>query len=189
MGDPFMELKLERSLWQCARMGALLLLVSVLNGCGPSEWEREFDAMMEASKKQTTAAAVSTAVLPLFSKYSERSIPTKEIPKEILALPLFAGEPKNIEVSPLVENSNILLFTTGSGFGHWGIAVCRHENDQQISEWHRRRLVPWVKGCSFTVNSWMNTRGFLKGSIRADVETCQLARTAPFTTLLFGIGG
>jgi hypothetical protein len=44
-------------------------------------------------------------------------------------------------------NSNALLFVAGSGFGHWGIAVCRNDNGREFDK--APSYTYWMKGIHF----------------------------------------
>jgi hypothetical protein len=143
-----MRQRLLRLAWLLLSCSTPLLLVFNA-GCGPSESDKKFEAMMEASKRQYSSSEVRTAVLPLFSTYYDRTIPNNQLPKEITSLALFAEDPKYILSGPLGTNSDALIFMTGSGFGHWGIVIFRFEDDQRITEWHRKRLIPWTNGIFF----------------------------------------
>ena len=88
-------------------------------------------------------------MLPLFS--ADRAS-TNALPKELTSLPIFADEPKGIVESYPLGNTNILSFVIGSGFGHWGVVVCRSEQEQKQligDDWFKPRLTPWAEGVYF----------------------------------------
>jgi len=95
------------------------------------------------------AADIKAAVLPMFS---EVLTSTNPLPKAITALPIFSDEPKGIVTGNPLGNTNTLSFSIGSGFGHWGIVVCRYEKDQQQltnDAWFKPRLKLWEDGVYF----------------------------------------
>jgi len=131
---------------------SLIFCWLVVSGCGPSAWEKQFNAAVSTSKSQFSASEVKGAVLPLFSKYKyqdNKEIPTSELPRELTSLAIFAQDPQHITVSWLGNDPNALIFTIGNGFGQWGIVVCRSEHDTTIDDWHRKRLIPWAEGVFF----------------------------------------
>jgi hypothetical protein len=77
-------------------------------------------------------------------------VPFEEIPAEIKLLPLFSQIPQNQLYIVTVwadTNSNALLFVAGSGFGHWGIAVCRNDNGREFDK--APSYTYWMKGIHF----------------------------------------
>jgi hypothetical protein len=118
-------------------------------GCGPSNFQKHLYQLRDETKKQHTASHIKAAVIPMFS---EDRASTNRLPKDITLLPIFSDDPTNIVVVCPLGNTNILSFVIGSGFGHWGIVVCRDEKDaQQLLEdaWHRPRLTSWADGVFF----------------------------------------
>ena len=78
--------------------------------------------MIEETKKQAQPAIVKKAALPLFS-LADTNLTSTNLPKEITSLPLFSGGPQHIDCWRLTTNA--LIFSTGGGFGHWGLIVCQ----------------------------------------------------------------
>src|SRR3990172_9210888 len=122
-------------------------------GCGPSPGWKHFNQKIELTKRQHAASEVRTAVLPLFAMYSygdNRAFPRSELPKELTSLPLFAPEgARGMDVGWVMEDPNSLMFTVGSGFGHWGIVVCRDPDDRKVHEVLGGHLVQWGEGIYF----------------------------------------
>jgi len=99
--------------------------------------------------KQHKADDIRAAVLPMFS---EDPASTNPLPRALVSLPIFSDDPTNIVTGYPLGNTNILAFTIGSGFGHWGIVVCRYEKDaEQLLQDAREksRLTPWADGIYF----------------------------------------
>ena len=67
------------------------------------------------------------------------------LPKEITSLPIFMG-PEGIDVSR--DETNAVMISTGSGFGHWGLLVTR-SGWAPNSEWTRERIISWGDGVYF----------------------------------------
>jgi|SRR5579859_1639887 len=104
------------------------------------------EKFIHATRQSANADSIRKAVAPLFDKYHyddhsqhDTDVPLKAIPEEIKSLPLFTFLPKGeafVLASWEGTNSNALLFYSGSGFGHWGMAVCKDENDRQLDNTH-----------------------------------------------------
>lgn len=112
------------------------LLVFCFMGCsgGPPD---DVKQMIEQTKKQSKAADIQAAVRPLFSKFKpDEEIPVNQLPKEITSLPLFSiySNQQILHVNRLNGDTNALEFWSGGGFGHWGIIVCRFNNDQELAK-------------------------------------------------------
>ena len=129
----------------------LLIMPWMLSGCHSRQ-----DALFEATKERASADDIRTAALPLFSKYHYSSdnqgmvVPFNEIPESIKSLPVFSTIPKNnlfILTAWTGANDTALLFVAGSGFGHWGIAVCKNKNDRQFDK--SPSYTYWKKGIYF----------------------------------------
>ena len=124
---------------QIIRFSWMMISVWMLSGCHSRQ-----DTLFKATKEHASSDEIRKAALPLFSKYHYNSInqndmvvPFKEIPKEIKSLPVFSKIPQNnlfILTAWAGTNDSALLFVAGSGFGHWGIAVCKDENDREFDK-------------------------------------------------------
>ena len=109
------------------------------------------------TKEHASADIIRKAALPLFAKHhynplsqDDTVVPFKEIPEEIKSLPVFSKIPQNnlfILTAWAGANHDALLFVAGSGFGHWGIAVCKNENDRQFDK--TPSYTYWKKGVYF----------------------------------------
>lgn len=78
--------------------------------------------MIDKTKKEAQPAMVKKAALPLFS-LADTNLTRTNLPKEITSLPLFSGDPQDIECWHVTTNA--LIFSTGGGFGHWGLVICQ----------------------------------------------------------------
>jgi hypothetical protein len=122
--------------------------------CGPSAGEVEFRAEIAKTKKAVRIADIRAAVMPLYVKYNSPAaghemIPYEEIPKVIFSLPFFvSGEPTNYILAYACE-TNALMFATGSGFGHWGIIVCKDANDKSVANGYGNEVTLWGDGVYF----------------------------------------
>jgi hypothetical protein len=120
--------------------------------CGSSQ-----EKFMNTTRQSANADSIRKAVAPLFLKYhydchsqADTDVPTKAIPEEIKSLPLFTFLPKDeapILASWASTNGNVLLFHTGGGFGHWGIAVCNDDNSHELD--NTPSYTYWKKGIYF----------------------------------------
>ena len=134
--------------WRLAVGGCLLLMVT--SGCGPDEFLKRLHQLRDDTKRQCNPADIRAAVLPMFSQELSS---TNRLPKEITSLPIFSDDPKGIDVGYPLGNTNILDFSIGSGFGHWGIIVCRGSADEQQltnDAWFRPRVKAWGSGVFFS---------------------------------------
>jgi hypothetical protein len=132
---------------------AVILVASVLlwSGCQKTAWDRKYDAMVAATKRQAGASAVRQSVIPLFEKYGATNsvdIPSTEVPSILSSLPIFAEDSTNISVN-WIGGSEALMFHIGSGFGHWGIIVCRRGTNSISDKWMVERITPWGDGVFF----------------------------------------
>jgi hypothetical protein len=103
----------------------------------------------DKTRKDVRAADVRASVMPLFNKYGRRArlteIPCAEVPKPVYSLPLFlSGSADDIEA--YVCDKDELMFMTGSGFGHWGILVCKDEMSEPVKD---VRYKTWGDGIFF----------------------------------------
>ena len=115
------------------------------------------EKLINATKQSADADDIRKAVAPLFVKYhydpnsqADTDVPIKDIPEEIKSLPLFTFLPKKdvfIDAAWVDTNNNVLMFASGGGFGHWGIAVCKDENDRELDG--TRSYTYWKKGIYF----------------------------------------
>ena len=139
---------LYRRFRPCTVISLVILIINVL-GCGPSPEEKAIRERIERTKREHSATEIKTRVLPLFAHYIDKDIPLKEVPTIIKSLPIFEEGPQEIEASFSDDRKSGILFIVGSGFGHWGILICKNEIDQSIKERFGRRLIPWEKGVYF----------------------------------------
>jgi len=116
---------------------ALGILVS---GCGPSE----FDTLVESTQKQSKAAKVKAAALPLFGL---TNIATASLPREITSLPILAGDPKSIRCWRASTHAIVLM--TGGGFGHWGLVVCQAGFESEAKDSVHGVTTLWGDGVFF----------------------------------------
>ena len=115
----------------------LSVIALMFVSCGSSQGK-----FMKRTKQNANADSIRKAVAPLFLKYrydgnsqSASDVPISAIPEQISSLPLFTFLPKGeapVLASWVSTNGNALLFYIGSGFGHWGIAVCKDENSHEL---------------------------------------------------------
>jgi len=131
-------------------------------GCGPSREELEFHAEIAKTMKEYRISEIKAAAIPLFAKYkyteygytngNDKLIPYDEIPKVISSLPFFvSGEPTNYIIASALD-TNTIIFMTGSGFGHWGIIVCKDEQNKRVVKAAKRdgdELTLWGNGVYF----------------------------------------
>jgi len=125
--------------------------VILISGCGKSQAERDFLLMVDRTKQEYKAEQIKIAVMPLFSKNANAKI---AVPKEIAALPLFAQAGSEIDVGGVgMENGHVegLAFTTGSGFGHWGIVICPSRDGEKIAHTLNGKIIPWEDGVYFFI--------------------------------------
>jgi hypothetical protein len=78
--------------------------------------------MIDQTMKEAKPAMVKKAALPLFW-LADTNFTSNNLPKEITSLPLFSGDPQNIQCWH--QTTNALIFYTGGGFGHWGLVICQ----------------------------------------------------------------
>jgi len=130
-----------------ARWSTLPLLVVMLEcvGCGPSEFQKDFQQWQVDTKTEHKAADVQIALSPFFA---ENGTLTNRLPDRITSLPIFAEDPTGVEVARS-DCADGLLLLIGSGFGHWGLLVVRPEDEDDICGWHRARATPWADGVYF----------------------------------------
>jgi hypothetical protein len=129
----------------CFASMALILL-----GCD-SPHQKSF----KATKEYAHAEDIRKVVLPLFSKYhyealSQEAIPEKEIPEKIRSLPVFTTLPKDERFFLTAwggTNNDALIIVVGGGFGHWGMVVCKDENDREFDKDSDYEY--WEKGIYF----------------------------------------
>jgi hypothetical protein len=132
-----------------SRTTMVALLAALVTGCGPDAFLKHLHQLKADTKKDYKAENVKAAALPLFS---DSQALTHRLPDQIRSLPIFSDGPTNIIVSYPLGNTNILSFSVGSGFGTWGMVVCRYDGDQrQLTNdaWFRPRLTPWEHGVYF----------------------------------------
>jgi hypothetical protein len=88
------------------------------------EWGRSLEdsRMIDQTMKEAKPAMVKKAALPLFW-LADTNFTSNNLPKEITSLPLFSGDPQNIQCWH--QTTNALIFYTGGGFGHWGLVICQ----------------------------------------------------------------
>jgi hypothetical protein len=135
---------------------AYVICVTVIAAMAVSCSSRQ-EKFINATKQSGNADSIRKAVEPLFIKYHYNDsnqigtdVPRKAIPEEITSLPLFTFLPKE-EVPILAAwastNGNVLLFYSGGGFGHWGIAVCKDKNDRRFD--NTPSCTYWKEGIYF----------------------------------------
>jgi hypothetical protein len=108
--------------------------------------ESEFSQMIKKTKKTHNASDVKNAAFPLINSTNQI------VPKEIASLPLFASDGSEIYVSDLAVTNGKpqgILFWTGSGFGHWGIAVCPFPGGEKAARVLKGEITPWDDGVYF----------------------------------------
>ena len=123
-----------------------VLLCIISTGCGPTPMESEFSQMIKKTKKTHNASDVKNAAFPLINSTNQI------VPKEIASLPLFASDGSEIYVSDLAVTNGKpqgILFWTGSGFGHWGIAVCPFPGGEKAARVLKGEITPWDDGVYF----------------------------------------
>jgi hypothetical protein len=90
--------------------------------------------------------------MPLIEKYghakANTEIPASEIPEKLYSLPLFLGASRS-EIMGFVSSKDELMFMVGSGFGHWGIVVCKDETSQIAKGMDVHRIKLWGDGIFF----------------------------------------
>jgi hypothetical protein len=111
--------------------------------------------MMKDTKDKCNAMEIRSAVLPLFKKYQLHTnsldpfnIPSDELPSVVRSLPLFSEHPEQIVAWFSGSKNDVLMIETGSGFGHWGIAVCEDTGDRHLLKYHQY-ITPWAVGIYF----------------------------------------
>jgi hypothetical protein len=138
------------SYWRAIVTVPAMCLIAI--GCGPSASELQFRHMIKDTEKSVRSSDVRAAVTPLFSKYRgfdyTNCIPANELPAVIKSLPLFAHR-ENIIAFSMQANPNVLVFMTGSGYGHWGIAVCEDQNGTEPNLIERKGYRLWGNGVYF----------------------------------------
>jgi hypothetical protein len=141
------------NLWNRTINVVFLALIALMSVSCDTRQEK----FINATRQSANAELIRKAVVPLFNRYHyedniqhDTDFPTKAIPEEIKSLPLFTFLPRD-EVFILASwestNGDALLFYSGSGFGHWGIAVCKDENDRQLDNTHGYTY--WKSGIYF----------------------------------------
>jgi hypothetical protein len=118
----------------------VVFLISIILGVLGCSRQR---ASFKDTEKNCHSADIRNVVLPLFSKYKYPSeengtgnvMPFSEVPKEIKSLPVFStlpAEERLVMTAWAGTNGNALMFVAGSGFGHWGLLVCKDPKDRQF---------------------------------------------------------
>lgn len=122
-----------------------LLLVLGCFGCGQSDSQKRLSQLQSETKQKHKASDIQAALAPFFA---DESTLTNRLPDTITSLPVFADDPKGVEVgkSDCVDG---LLLSIGSGFGHWGLLVARPGHAKDICDWHRARTTLWADGVYF----------------------------------------
>ena len=131
------------------RVTCAVVILFLGSGCGPDSFRKHLYQVREDTKRQHKAADIKAAVLPIFSQGLSSTNP---LPVQLKSLPIFCDNPTNVVAGYPLGNTNILDFSIGSGFGQWGIVVCRYEQDeQQLTNdiWYKPRLTPWEHGVYF----------------------------------------
>lgn len=133
----------------------LIVISSLIFGCGPSSEDEEFRQMTDSTRNKYNPSDVRKVALPLFFEYKNHTnsvgdsiILLSDIPQEIKNLPLFSKNPNIVSAWSSMTDSNLLVFETGSGFGHWGIAICRDQNDVHLLKFPRN-YTTWGDGIYF----------------------------------------
>jgi hypothetical protein len=101
--------------------------------------------MQTETRQKHKAAEIQNALVPFFA---DDSTLTNRLPDTITSLPVFADDPKGIEVVKADCADGLLLYI-GSGFGHWGLLVARPGHAKDICDWHRARTTVWADGVYF----------------------------------------
>ncbi len=145
-----------RSCWACwaakrlPTLSFLLVLHTVfVCSCTPRP-AAHVRALIEATKQQAKPDELRQLLLPFFyydgPRYADDTVSvTNALPRQILALPLFAEEPVFVQVDR-VDRGNVLVLTTGSGFGHWGIVVLRPGYEESFDD---SIYTAWGRGVYF----------------------------------------
>src|SRR5262245_32266383 len=92
------------------------LLTLLLCGC-----HSYVDPLIDKTKSQAKAADIKAAALPLFAL---TNVSATNLPKQITSLPLFNNDP---DIQSWFMQTNILVLSTGGGFGHWGLVICQDQ--------------------------------------------------------------
>jgi hypothetical protein len=132
-------------------------LLVLLCGCEPSA-TREFNEKVARTKAQCRASDVRTAVVPLFSTNTSDELRGSAVPQEVRALPIFASPEEKDAIMGFwtwdgADPRGAAHFLTGSGFGHWGIAVSRLPDSPAATNGIHGAAVPWGEGVFF-VRDW-----------------------------------
>jgi hypothetical protein len=130
--------------------GVVMAILSATfgTGCGPPPAEKDFLKMVDQTKHAYKAADIRAAALPLLARKDGNA----EIPKLISALPLFALNGSEISVGIVGDERDggpAIDFTTGSGFGHWGIIVCQSKESDRAARRLNGKIFPWEDGVYF----------------------------------------
>ena len=133
-------------------IGCVTLTMISLCGCGNPQWLADIRRGVDKTKKECQPGDVRASVMPLFEKYGHAkegtAIPASEIPETLYSLPIFLNA-KAKEIDGFVSHKDELTFMVGSGFGHWGIVVCRDETTRVLKGVEVHRATPWADGIFF----------------------------------------
>jgi hypothetical protein len=142
------KLGLARMAFVFLQYVAVVCLVSMwisVVGCGPSAETLAFQTAIAKTKANYRSADVRSVALSL---YGRTDIPENAIPKTITSLPVFRSAAP-ADISGIVLNTNAIMFYTGSGFGHWGIVLCKNPLDETVPKSYGKKVTPWDQGIYF----------------------------------------
>lgn len=128
----------------------VLLGLTAIAGCGPNSDGLRIRAGINATQRQVRVADVRAAASGLFDEHMHpnQTIPTDQIPMAIASLPVFLGAPRT-DIDGSVCDQGELFFMTGSGFGHWGILICRDKTVDMPKQFPKGKLTWWGDGVFF----------------------------------------
>jgi hypothetical protein len=125
---------MSHRLCKTALIALPVAIMTTITGCQPQK------KLIDETAAHYNPSDIRKLVAPLFPKYSYTGIgglvvSNSDMPKGIRALPLFSESPDLIETFWATSNGDGLAFLNGSGFGHWGIVVCRKESSREFDGW------------------------------------------------------
>jgi hypothetical protein len=125
---------------------AFVVLLATLSGCRQSPADAEFLTLVERTKQDYRSEDVRKAVLPILLVTNRGTNLTT--PNMIRSMPLFIGQGNEVTIWESHDGA-ALAFTTGGGFGHWGIIACVSEEHLEPAKSFHGTTISWGNGIFF----------------------------------------
>ena len=118
----------------------------MLSGCRQSPADADFLTLVERTKQDYQSEDVRKAALPILLATNRGANLTA--PDMIRSMPLFVGQDSEVAIWESRDGA-ALAFTTGGGFGHWGIIACVSEGNPEPAKSFHGTTIPWGNGIFF----------------------------------------